>query len=197
MKIAVILGSTRPGRQTDRMAQWVMNELKQGKGVQAELLDLRDYDLPLFNEPVSPKFNPNRQPTGVVKKWLDKLSSFEAYIIVTPEYNHSIPAVLKNALDYTGYEVARKPFAIVSHGTAGGARAAAHLKGVISEIRGMVISPGVAFTHRVGENFDEDGTINETFAKAEYGPVTNLHALIEELQWYARALTAARKTAQD
>lgn len=197
MKVGVILGSTRPGRQTDRMAQWVMNELKKDNAINAELLDLRDYDLPLFNEPVSPKFNPNRQPTGVVKKWLDKLSSFEAYIIVTPEYNHSIPAVLKNALDYTGYEVARKPFAIVSHGTAGGARAAAHLKGVISEIRGMVISPGVAFTHRVGENFDEHGTISETFAKAEHGPVTNLHALIEELQWYARVLTVGRKTAQE
>lgn len=195
MKTAVILGSTREGRQTDRMAKWVMKALADTDGVETELLDLRDYDLPFFNEPVSPKFNPDRQPSGEVKRWLDKLASFDSYIIVTPEYNHSIPGVLKNALDFTDYQVARKPFAIVSHGSAGGARGTAHLKGIISEIRGMVISQNVAFTHRVSESFDDDGTIHAEYADPEVGPVANLRTSISELQWYSDALATARKTA--
>ncbi len=195
MKIAIILGSTRPGRQTDRMAMWVRNSLTGNEGVEATLLDLSDYDMPFFNEPVSPKYNPDRQPTGVVKRWLDTLSSFDAYIIVTPEYNHSIPAVLKNALDYTDFQVAKKPFAIVSHGSAGGARAAAHLKNIISEINGMVISKNIAFAHRVGENFDEHGNItNQAMKDPQHGPEASLKHVINELAWYSDALAKARST---
>src|SRR5258707_837668 len=131
MKLAVILGTVREGRHTEKLAKWVLEEAKKLPDTQVELLDLKDYPMPFFDEPVSPRFNPNRQPKPEVKKWLDKLQEQDAFVVVTPEYNHSIPGVLKNSLDYIDWQVSKKPFAIVSHGSAGGARAAGHLKHII------------------------------------------------------------------
>jgi len=192
MKVAVILGTIRQGRHTEKLAKWVLANASSREGVEVELLDLADYPLPFFEEPVSPKYNPDRQPSPEAKKWLDKLAQFDAYVVVTPEYNHSIPGVLKNALDYTDFQVMRKPFALVTHGTAGGARAAAHLKDILSEIRGMVISTNVALTMRVSEVFDEHGTLAEEIAAQEYGPTASLSNTLDELTWYSNALAAAR-----
>jgi len=193
MKIAIILASTRPGRHSDRIAKWTFdNARKNADFDDVELLDLRDYPMPLFNESVSPRFNPERKPSAEVKKWLDKLDIFDTYIIVTPEYNHSIPAVLKNALDYIDWQVKQKPFAIVSHGSAGGARAAEHLKGIISEVRAVVIPTALALTMRVSEVFDENGTLTEEIAAKPSSPAGTLDALLEELSWYAEALKTAR-----
>lgn len=186
------MGSVREGRHTEKLAKWVVDQAKQQKDIEVELLDLKDYPMPYFDEPVSPKYNPNRQPAPEAKKWLDNLAEQDAYIIVTPEYNHSIPGVLKNALDYTDLQVAKKPFAIVSHGSAGGARAAGHLKHIISEIRGMVISTNLALTMRVSEVFDEKGTLAEEVSDQEYGPKTILHNSMAELKWYSDALATAR-----
>jgi NAD(P)H-dependent FMN reductase len=192
MKLAIILGTTREGRVSERMAKWVLKTAKDLPDTEIELLDLKDYPMPFFNEPVSPRFNPDRHPNPVAKKWLDKLDRQDAYLIVTPEYNHSIPGVLKNALDYTDWQVAKKPFAIVSHGSAGGARAQAHLKGIISEIRAVVISQAVSFTMRVSEKFDEDGTLDPELAALDYGPQTMLHNVLNELKWYSDTLASAR-----
>lgn len=192
MKVAIILGTVRQGRHTEKLAKWVVKHAESRENVEVELLDLADYPLPFFEEPVSPKYNPDRRPSPEAKKWLDKLGSFDAYVVVTPEYNHSIPGVLKNALDYTDFQVMRKPFALVTHGTAGGARAAAHLKDILSEIRGMVISTNVALTMRVSEVFDEHGTLAEEIASQEYGPAASLSNTLDELTWYSNALSAAR-----
>lgn len=192
MKIGVILGTIREGRLSERLAIWVVDNVKKLKNVDVELLDLRDYPMPFFNEPRSPKYNPDRQTNKIAKTWLNKLNEQDAYIIVTPEYNHSMTGVLKNALDYTDWQVSKKPFAIVSHGSAGGARAAAHIKNVISEIRGIVISSNLAITMRVGDIFDEKGTLSVEVAKQEYGPHVTLHNMLEELIWYAAALKAAK-----
>lgn len=192
MKLAVILASIREGRATERMAKWVMEAAKNLPDTDVELVDLRDYPMPFFSEPVSPKFNPDRHPDPIAKKWLDKLSEQDAYLIVTPEYNHSIPGVLKNALDYPDFQVAKKPFAIVSHGSTGGGRAQAHLKGIISEIRGIVISQAVSFTMRVSEKFSEDGKLDKELAALEHGPQTSLNNVLNELKWYSDALSTAR-----
>jgi len=192
MKVGVILGTVREGRHTEKLAKWVVKEAQKRSNVEVELLDLKDYPLPFFEEPVSPKFNPDRHPSAAAKKWLDKLAEKDAYIVVSPEYNHSIPGVLKNALDYTDFQVAKKPFALVTHGSAGGARGASHLKHIISEIRGMTISSNVALTMRVSEVFDEHGTLAEEIAGQEYGPVTSLNNSIDELLWYSDALATAR-----
>jgi NAD(P)H-dependent FMN reductase len=192
MKLAIILGTTRQGRQTEKMAKWVLQTAQQRNDIQTELLDLKDYPMPFFDEPVSPRFNPERQLNEVVKKWLDKIKQFDAYIIVTPEYNQSIPGVLKNAFDYFDWQIAKKPFAIVSHGSAGGARAAVHLKNIISESKAIPISTNMAWTHRVSETFDDDGNLNDEQKKQEYGPEAILNNVLDELIWYSDALAAAR-----
>lgn len=191
-KIAVIVGSTREGRQTLKQAKWVMNTLSGRKGVEAQLLDLADYDLPFFAEPVSPRYNPDRVVEGDVKRWLDDLGAADGYIFVTPEYNHSIPAVLKNSFDFLDSQLIRKPAAIVSHGTVGGARAAMHLKEILSEGKAVPIPEFVAF-HGVSEGVDEEGNLSEAIKANPYGPEHALNSLIDSLIWYTDALKTARE----
>lgn len=193
MKLGIILGATREGRHSDKVANWVLAEASKMEGVQAELLDLRDYPMPFFEEAVSPQFNPARTPSAAVKKWLDKLAEFEAYVVVTPEYSHSIPAVLKNAFDMTDFQFKRKPFGIVSHGTVGGARAAEHLKAIVFRCLGFVVPAAVALTMRPSEVFDENGTLSEEVAAQPYGPLAALKATLAELQWFSDALSGAQK----
>ncbi len=190
MKIAVILGSTRQFRRSELLVNWVLKELKTHKKVEVEFLDLRDYSMPFFDEQISPKFNPDRQPDKIAKKWLDKLNQSDGFVIITPEYNHGMPAVLKNAIDYVAFELQRKPVAVVSHGSTGGARATSDLKIVISESRGIVIPSNIAITKRVAELFDEDGNIYRQFE--DMGWQERLTATIDELLWYSEALTTAR-----
>ena len=194
MKVAVIIGAVREGRKTPIQAKWVMNTLSRMDDVQAELVDLKDYPLPLFNEPVSPRYNPERKPIAEAQKWLDKLAEFEAYVFVTPEYNHSVPGALKNALDYVDWQLNRKPAAVVSHGSAGGARAEVALKEILSESRMVPMStiPGVAMTG-MSELLDEDGNLDEAALANPYGPQAALEKLLEELKWYSDALSAARQ----
>src|SRR5580692_10561136 len=129
MKVQVIIGSTRPGRVSEKVAKWVALEAKELSDTTVELIDLADYDLPFLDEAISPQFNPDRKPNPVAKKLLDKLAEGEAYVLVTPEYNRSYSAVLKNALDYIDFQFERKPVALAAHGSTGGAQAVAHLRG--------------------------------------------------------------------
>src|SRR4051812_12849091 len=96
-KIAVIVGSTREGRMSDKLAKWVAEEVK--KESEVEIVDLRDYPMPFFEEAVPPRYNPGRTPSPEVQKWLDKVGEFDGYVLVTPEYNRSMSSVLKNALE--------------------------------------------------------------------------------------------------
>jgi NAD(P)H-dependent FMN reductase len=193
MKVAVIIGAVREGRKTPAQAKWVMKTLETMDDVDAELVDLRDYPMPIFNEPVSPRYNPDRQIDASAQKWLDKLTEFEAYVFVTPEYNHNMPGALKNAIDYVDWQLNRKPAAVVSHGSAGGARAEVALKETLSESRMVPMStiPGVAMTG-MSERIDEDGNLNEEDKANPYGPQSALETLLKELKWYSDALSAAR-----
>jgi NAD(P)H-dependent FMN reductase len=193
MKLAVIIGTTRQGRQTGRQAKWVYNSAAQMDEAEVEMVDLRDYPMPIFDEPVSPRYNPDRKVDPGAQKWLSKLEEFDAYAFVTAEYNHSIPAVLKNAMDYITWQIQRKPAIVVSHGSAGGARAEVHLKEVISESRGvpMPTQPGVAMVH-MSEKIDEDGNLAEAEKLNPYGPQTALENLLGDLKWYSDVLAAAR-----
>src|SRR6266481_6819530 len=145
MKLAVVLGTVRENRLSERLAKWVTDEANTRNGVDAELIDLKDYPMPFFDEPMSPRFNPNRNINEVAQKWLAKLQAADAYVYVTPEYNHSIPGVLKNALDYVTWEMVKKPATVVGHGAVGGARATMHLKEILSESRACVIPSQLAF----------------------------------------------------
>lgn len=192
MKLQIIIGSTRPNRTTPQLAKWVANEAKNIADTQVEILDLADYPMPFFDEPMSPRYNPDRKIGELTGKWATKLAEGDAFIFVTPEYNHSITGVLKNALDYITTELTKKPATVVSHGSVGGARAAMHLKEILSESRAAIIPAQVAFAGRVGETIDEDGKLSEELQANPYGPQASLKNMLAELKWYSDALATAR-----
>ena len=100
IKLQVIIGSTRQNRYSDKPAHWLMDELKNYDPVEAELIDLRDYPLPFFDEPMSPMFVNGNYSNPEVKAWSEKIKAADAYVMITPEYNHGYTAVLKNAIDH-------------------------------------------------------------------------------------------------
>lgn len=191
MKLAVIVGTVRANRQSLKEAQWVLKAANAMDGVETTLIDLADYPLPFFSEPISPRYNPERKIEPAVQKWLDAISGHDAYVFITPEYNHSIPGVLKNAIDYLTTELARKPSTVVSHGTVGGARATMHLKEILSESRSVVIPYQVAFIG-MSEGLDDEGNLKPELAANPYGPNAALKTALDELKWYSDALAAAR-----
>lgn len=194
MKLMIIIGTTRPERVSGRMAKWVAVEAKNLPDTEVELVDLADYPMPFLDEPKSPRFNPERKPNAQAQKWMDKIAQGDGYVFVTPEYNHSIPGVLKNALDYITFEMLKKPATIASHGTVGGARATMHLKEILSESRAAIIPSQVAVAGMSGK-IDEDGLLSEVEKANPYGPQTALKSMLQELKWYSDALAPAR--AQD
>lgn len=192
MKLQVIVGSVRENRVTDKAAKWVTNEATKLADTQAELVDLIDYPMPLFNEGTSPRYNPDRKPIPEVKKWLDKLAEADAYVFVTAEYNRSMTGVLKNAIDYLDYQIEKKPALLVGHGSAGGAQAIGNLRQALPGVGAVTIPKAVYLTDRPGEIIDDDGNLNEEVANRAYGPQTVLQAALEELKWYSDALATAR-----
>ncbi len=193
MKLAIIVGTTREGRKSLRQAKWVLNTANAMEAVEAELVDLKDYPMPFFDEPISPRYNPQRQIDPKAVPWLKKLEEFDAYVFVTAEYNHSIPGVLKNALDYVTWELLRKPAAIVSHGSAGGARAQVALKVILSESKAVPIPiPSPLAMVGMSDKIDEDGNLSEEAKTSPYGPQSALEVTLVDLKWYSDALAAAR-----
>lgn len=135
LNIKVIIGSTRQQRFSEKPAHWIYEEAKKKEGVNIELLDLRDYPMPFFDEPMSPSMAQGKHANEVVEKWAQKIKEADAYIIVTPEYNHGYSAVLKNAMDYLYHEWNRKPVGFVSYGSASGARSVEQLRMVAVELQ--------------------------------------------------------------
>jgi NAD(P)H-dependent FMN reductase len=193
MKVLIVIGSVRQGRVSDRLARWVANETEKLDGIEAELVDLKDYDLPMFDEAVSPQFNPNRQPSEPVAKWLAKAAEGDAYVLVTPEYNRSYPAVLKNALDYLDFQFEKKPVALVAHGSTGGAQAVAHLRGVLPGLKSFTTPSATYMSDRVIEVIDDEGNLSDEVKSRPFGPQAAIDTTLSELSWYAKALKAARE----
>ena len=194
MKLQIIVGSTRAGRISDRVAQWAANEAKALDGAEVEIVDLADYPMPFFDEPISPQYNPARTPAPEVKKFLDKLAEADAYAIVTPEYNRSFTGVLKNALDYIDFQIAKKPVAIIAHGSSGGAQAVAQLRGVIPGLKAVTTPTATFVAGQASQLIDESGNILDEEVKASpYGPQSALRGTLAELKWYSDALSAARQ----
>jgi NAD(P)H-dependent FMN reductase len=192
-KIAVIIGSVREGRLSDRLAKWVSDEV--GKVADVETLDLKDYPMPFMDEAISPRYNPERTPAPEVKKWLDKVAEFDGYVIVTPEYNRATSAVLKNAIDFLDYQMEQKPVALVGHGSSGGAQAVASLRMILPGVGAVTVPQAVFFTDRVGEVIDDAGVLDEDLKGAPYGPQSHLEAQAKSLAWYTDALAKARQQA--
>ena len=120
-RIQVILASTREGRFGEKAAAWVMDRLADRSDLDAELVDLRDYPMPFYEQARPPAYGHREYPPEVAR-WAEKVEGADGYLVVTPEYNHGYPAVLKNALDQVFPELNRKPIAFVGYGNSGGAR---------------------------------------------------------------------------
>jgi NAD(P)H-dependent FMN reductase len=197
MKVQVISGSIRQGRVSDKVAHWTLKELQSLPNVEAEIVDLVDYPMPLFDEVAPPQYNPARTPRPEVKKWLDKLAEADAFVLVTPEYNRSFPGALKNALDYIDFQFAKKPIALVAHGSAGGAQAVASLRITLPQMLAVTVPSATLFVGRAGEMLDDSGELTDEQAKANpYGVQGSLKTTLAELQWYGEALATARAAEQ-
>jgi NAD(P)H-dependent FMN reductase len=134
IKVGIIVGSTRPGRHADAVANWVLEKAKKRTDAQFEIVDIKDFNLPLLDEPVPPSMAQYSQPH--TKKWAQKVASFDAYVFVTPEYNHAPSAALKNAIDFLYAEWNNKAAGFVSYGAASsGGRAVEHLRMVMGELQ--------------------------------------------------------------
>lgn len=133
IKVAIIVGSTRPGRKADTVAKWVHGIAKKRGDAEYELVDIKDYNLPLLDEPVPPSLAQYSQPH--TKTWAAKIASFDAFVFVTPEYNHGTSGALKNAIDFLYREWNNKAAGFVSYGSAGGARAVENLRLVMGELQ--------------------------------------------------------------
>lgn len=130
--IAIILGSTRPNRNGEAVAKWVYEIANKRNDAAFELVDVKDYNLPLLDEPIPA--SQGKYSKEHTKKWAAKIDSFDAYIFVTPEYNHSIPGVLKNAIDFLYKEWNNKAAGFVGYGSVGGSRSIEHLRLVMAEL---------------------------------------------------------------
>jgi NAD(P)H-dependent FMN reductase len=133
LKVGIIVGSTRPGRKADAVAKWVYEIARKRTGVEFEVVDVRDFHLPLLDEPVPPSMGQYSQPH--TKTWAAKIAGFDAFVFVTPEYNHGTSGALKNAIDFLFAEWNNKAAGFVSYGSAGGARAVEQLRLVMGEIQ--------------------------------------------------------------
>jgi NAD(P)H-dependent FMN reductase len=143
-RIGIILGSTRPNRNGEQVAKWVYDIASRRTDAEFELVDLRDYPLPHLDEPLPPSMG--QYSNEHTKAWADKIASFDGFVIVTPEYNHSTSGVLKNAIDYLYAEWNNKAVGFVSYGAVGGARAVEHLRLVAGELQMADVRQQVALS---------------------------------------------------
>jgi NAD(P)H-dependent FMN reductase len=133
IRIAIIIGSTRPGRNGEAVAQWVYEIAQKRSDAEFELIDIKDFNLPLLDEPVPPSLG--QYTKEHTKAWSAKIDSFDAYVFVTPEYNHGTSGALKNAIDFLYKEWNNKAAGFVGYGSALGARAVEHLRLVMGELQ--------------------------------------------------------------
>jgi NAD(P)H-dependent FMN reductase len=145
-KLAVIVGSTRPGRVGESVARWVYELAKKREDAEFELVDIADFDLPLLDEPIPP--SQGQYSKEHTKKWAAKIASFDGYVFVTPEYNHGISGALKNAIDFLYAEWNDKAAGFVGYGSAGGVRAVEHLRLVMAEVQVATVRAQVMLSLR-------------------------------------------------
>lgn len=133
IRIGIIIGSTRPGRASEAVGRWVYENASKRKDAEFQVVDIKEFNLPLLDEPIPPSMGGySKEHT---KRWAAKIAEFDAFIFVTPEYNHSISGALKNAIDFLYAEWNNKAAGIVSYGSIGGARAAEQLRLILGEVQ--------------------------------------------------------------
>lgn len=146
LRFAIIVGSTRPGRVGEAVARWVYQRAQKRSDAEFELVDIKEFNLPLLDEPVPPSMG--KYSKEHTKKWAAKIASFDGYVFVTPEYNHGISGALKNAIDFLFAEWNNKAAGFVGYGSAGGVRAVEHLRLVMAEVQVATVRSQVMLSLR-------------------------------------------------
>ncbi|MFI5911058.1 NADPH-dependent FMN reductase [Dactylosporangium sp. NPDC051541] len=183
-KVGIILGSTRPGRNGEAVAKWVHDIASKRTDAEFELVDLLDYKLPHLDEAAPPSFG--QYANDHTKQWSAKIAEFDAYIFVTPEYNHSTSGALKNAIDFLYAEWNNKAAGFVSYGSAGGTRAVEHLRLIAAELQIADVRAQVALS--LFHDF-------ENFSTFKPGPQheTTLNTVLDQTIAWGKALETVRK----
>jgi NAD(P)H-dependent FMN reductase len=189
-KIALIIGSTRQSRFADIPAQWMLKQAQARDDMTVELVDLRDFHLPEFNEIASNLWMPSSDAHAVA--WQNKLAEFDGYIFVVAEYNRSVTGALKNALDQAYKEWVRKPFTAMAYGSIGGARALEHLRTIGVELQMVptrnAVHLGMGDFFKVHPGMGGSGNM----ADVEANLLPAAKASLDDLVWWAKATMAAR-----
>lgn len=184
IKIAVIVGSTRPGRKAEDVAKWVLEIAQLRNDAVFELVDIATYNLPLLDEPVPP--SQHKYSKEHTKKWAARIAEFDGYVFVTPEYNHGTSAALKNAIDFLYAEWNNKAAGFVGYGSAGGVRAVEHLRLVMGELQVADVRGQVALSLRSDfENY-------KTFKPLDYHNHL-VETMLDQLVAWSGALKAMRE----
>lgn len=184
LRIGIIIGSTRPNRVGEGVARWVLENANKRLDADFELVDIRDFNLPLLDEPIPAAMSSNYTKEHT-KIWSQKIKSFDAFIFVTPEYNHGPSGALKNAIDFLYSEWNNKAAAFVGYGSVGGARVVEMLRIVMAELQVATIRTQLAFSLR--SDFE-----NYTVFKPAPYHVKTLNALIDQLLDWAGAMKTVR-----
>ncbi len=188
-RIGIIVGSTRQNRFSRQAADWLLGVAQSRGDAEYEIIDLRDVNLPMFEEPISPAYGPPQDENA--QRWGKLVDGFDGFVMITPEYNHSTSAVLKNALDYAYTEWNYKPVGFMSYGSpAGGSRAVEHLRGIVGELRMYDVREQILLPNYY-LNLDEQGRFRfgETEEKAAHG-------VLAEVAHWAQHLRAGREAKQ-
>ncbi|MGV9883213.1 NADPH-dependent FMN reductase [Streptomyces sp. NPDC003006] len=184
LRVAVIVGSNREGRFGPIVAEWLLARVRERSDLTVDVVDLAESDLP-----TSLSFNPSSAVAAELAKVTPKLAAADAFIVLTPEYNHSYPASLKGLIDWHKAEWEAKPLAFVSYGgLSGGLRAVEHLRPVFAELHTVTIRDTVSF-HNAGALFDDDGNHRDPA-----GADAAAKAMLDQLAWWGWALRSAKAT---
>lgn len=186
IRIGIIVASTRPGRLGREVGEWVFKNTPAHGTADYELLDLADYELPLFDETVVPMVTPGTR--SHTRRWAASVARLDAFIFVTPEYNHGIPAALKNAIDYVYAQWNNKVAGFVSYGADGGIRAVEQLRGVLAQTRMATVGPQVALSL-----LDDFRDFHELTPRARHQ--STFGAMLTDLESWAGALRGVRERA--
>ncbi len=186
-KIAIIISSTRAIRLGEKPAKWIYEIAAKRDDLSVELVDLRDYPMPFFDEVASNAWVPSKNEVAL--RWQKKVAEFDGYIFVTAEYNHGVTAVLKNALDYAYPEWNRKPAAYLGYGSVGGARAVEQLRLICIELQMAALRAAI---HIQGADFMAVWQQGKDINELTYLPPL-AKDMLDQLVWWANALKAARE----
>jgi NAD(P)H-dependent FMN reductase len=186
LKVGVILGSTRPGRNGEAVGRWVHHIASRRDDAMYEWLDLADFNLPLLDEPVPPSMGQYRQ--SHTKRWAAAIAACDGFVFVTPEYNHSTSGALKNAIDFLYAEWNNKAAGFVGYGSAGGTRAVEHLRVILAELQIATVREQVMLS--LGQDFENSRVFKPTARHEEA-----LGKMLDQTIAWARALQGLRATA--